>query len=141
MRLLQVDTTGGFSLTEDLTDSERLKYAILSHTWGKDDEEVMFEDLMKGTGQDKIGYRKISFCAEQAIRDGIQYIWVDTCCIHKSTNNIELQHAINSIIRWYQNSENGSFCHWSALYDPVTIKYVFPIIVPSFEASSPTSVS
>jgi hypothetical protein len=37
MRLLKVDTTGGFSLTEDLTD-ERLKYVILSHTWGKDDE-------------------------------------------------------------------------------------------------------
>jgi hypothetical protein len=63
MRLLKVDATGGFSLTEHL-DNERLKYAILSHTWGKDDDEVTFEDLMKGTGKDKIGYKKISFCAE-----------------------------------------------------------------------------
>jgi hypothetical protein len=38
MRLLKVDTTGGFSLAEDLTDNERLKYAILSHTWGENDD-------------------------------------------------------------------------------------------------------
>jgi len=105
MRLLKVDPTGGLSLTEDLTDNERLKYAILSHTWGKDEDEVTFEDLVKGTGKDKIGYKKISFCAEQAIHNSIQYIWVDTCCINKSNNGIELQHAINSMFRWYQNAE------------------------------------
>jgi hypothetical protein len=109
MRLLKVDSTGVFSLTEDLADNETLKYAILSHTWNKDnDEEVTFEDLVKETGTGKIGYKKISFCAQQASHDGIQYIWVDTCCINKSNNNInkiiELQHAINSMYRWYQNA-------------------------------------
>jgi hypothetical protein len=106
MRLLKVDPTGSFSLTDDLTDNETLKYAILSHTWNKNnDEEVAFEDLLKNTGRGKAGYRKISLCAEQAVRDGIYYIWVDTCCINKSNNAVELQHAINSMFRWYQNAE------------------------------------
>jgi hypothetical protein len=53
------DPTGGFSLTEDLNDNKRLKYAILSYTWNKDNnEEVTFEDLVKGTGKGKIGYDK-----------------------------------------------------------------------------------
>jgi hypothetical protein len=109
MRLLKVNPTGGFSLTDDLPDNERLKYAILSHTWHKDnDQEVTSEDLSKGTAKNKTGYKKISFCVKQAIQDSIQYIWVDTCCIDKSNNNtnkvIELQYAINSMFRWYQNA-------------------------------------
>jgi Heterokaryon incompatibility protein (HET) len=108
MRLLKVDSTGGFSLTDDLPDNERLKYAILSHTWHRDnDQEVTFEDLNK-TAKNKPGYKKILFCAKQAVQDSIQYIWVDTCCIDKSNNNpnkaIELQYAINSMFRWYQNA-------------------------------------
>ncbi|PVH68331.1 HET-domain-containing protein, partial [Cadophora sp. DSE1049] len=43
---------------------------------------------------------KIRFCAEQAKRDGLQYFWVDTCCIDKS-NSAELTEAINSMFRWY----------------------------------------
>jgi hypothetical protein len=35
--------------------------------------------------------------------DGIQYFWVDTCCINKSTSN-ELSTAINSMFRWYQRA-------------------------------------
>jgi hypothetical protein len=54
---------------------------ILSHTWGtENEEEVTFKDLMDGTGKDKIGYKKIQFCGEQASRDGLKYFWVDTCC-------------------------------------------------------------
>jgi hypothetical protein len=110
MRLLKVDSTGGFSLMEHKIGNERPKYAILSHTWHRDnDKEVTFEDLVQGTGKDKPGYKKISFCAQQAYRDGIHYIWVDTCCIYKSNNNInkdiELQQAINSMFQWYQSSE------------------------------------
>jgi hypothetical protein len=64
MRLLKVDSTGGFSLTDDLADNEQLKYAILSHTWHKDnDQEVKFEDLTGGTAQNKPSYKKILFCA------------------------------------------------------------------------------
>jgi hypothetical protein len=42
----------------------------------------------------KEGYQKIRFCAQQAERDGLDYFWVDTCCIDK-TNSQELQEAIN----------------------------------------------
>ena len=44
-------------------------YAILSHTWGADGEEVTFEDLMDQTGKSKGGFNKIRFCGEQAAND------------------------------------------------------------------------
>ena len=37
------------------------------------------------------------------MRDGLQYFWVDTCCIDKS-NSAELTEAINSMFRWYRLS-------------------------------------
>ena len=58
---------------------------------------------LDGTSKSKAGYGKIQFCGEQARRDGLQYFWVDTCCIDKS-NAVELQEAINSMFRWYQNA-------------------------------------
>lgn len=39
-------------------------YAILSHTWGADTEEVNFDDLRSGAGKDKPGFEKIQFCGE-----------------------------------------------------------------------------
>ena len=102
MRLLEIKSPGEYCLTKDLIDNIPL-YAILSHTWGEDEEEVTFNDFVTGTGNSKIGYRKIQFCAEQTIRDGLKYFWVDTCCINKS-NNTELSEAINSMFRWYQNA-------------------------------------
>jgi hypothetical protein len=80
MRLLECDNAGEFSLTRDLVGDDVPQYAILSHTWGADTEEVTFEDLMSGVDKDKTGYNKIRFCGEQARRDGLKYIWVDTCC-------------------------------------------------------------
>ena len=102
MRLLQLKTNGEFSLTKDLINSIP-PYAILSHTWGDDDQEVTLRDLAESSGNTKAGYRKIQFCAEQAARDGLQHFWVDTCCIDKS-NNTELSEAINSMFRWYRNA-------------------------------------
>jgi len=58
---------------------------------------------MDGTGKSKAGYDKIRFCGEQARRDGLQYFWVDTCCIDKS-DSAELSEAINSMFRWYRNA-------------------------------------
>jgi hypothetical protein len=51
----------------------------------------------------KAGYGKIQFFGEQARRDGLQYFWVDTCCIDKSSS-AELTEAINSMFRWYRES-------------------------------------
>lgn len=103
MRLLQRDHDGELSLTQDFLDGKIPEYAILSHTWGPDAEEVTFKDLVDRTGHDKSGFEKIRFCGEQAKRDDIDYFWVDTCCIDKS-NNSELSEAINSMFRWYCNA-------------------------------------
>jgi hypothetical protein len=104
MRLLLRSNSGKFSLTKDLVGDDIIPpYAILSHTWGVDTEEVTFEDLTNGTGKDKPGYEKIRFCGEQARQDDLQYFWVDTCCINKA-NYTELSQAINSMFRWYRNA-------------------------------------
>jgi hypothetical protein len=103
MRLLERNSTNEFSLTKDFVGDDGIPpYAILSHTW-KEGQEVTFKDLMDGTGESKAGYDKIRFCGQQAKRDGLQYFWVDTCCIDKS-NSVELQEAINSMFRWYQKA-------------------------------------
>jgi hypothetical protein len=102
MRLLKLIANGEFRLTKDLINNIP-PYAILSHTWGDDDDEVTFKDLTEGFGNSRVGYRKIQFCAEQAARDGLQHFWVDTCCIDKS-NNAELSEAIISMFRWYRNA-------------------------------------
>ncbi|KAH8653272.1 heterokaryon incompatibility protein-domain-containing protein [Tricladium varicosporioides] len=103
MRFLKVNNNGGFSLTKEFIGNNIPEYAILSHTWGEDTEEVTFQDLKDGTGKSKAGYKKIQFCGERAGQDGIQYFWVDTCCIDKS-NNTELARAINSMFRWYRDA-------------------------------------
>ncbi|KAH8650313.1 hypothetical protein BGZ60DRAFT_473956 [Tricladium varicosporioides] len=103
MRLLKYNNDGEFSLTKDFVGDKIPGYAILSHTWGADTEEVTYRELIDGTGKNKVGYEKIRFCGEQARLDGLQYFWVDTCCIDKS-NAVELQEAINSMFRWYHNA-------------------------------------
>ena len=103
MRLLKLNDTAVFSLTKYFVSDDIPRYAILSHTWGPDTEEVSFKDMMDGTGMSKPGYHKIQFCGEQARRDGLQYFWIDTCCIDKS-NSTELQEAINSMFRWYRDA-------------------------------------
>jgi Heterokaryon incompatibility protein (HET) len=100
MRLVQIDANNDFSLTDDLLTAIPT-YAILSHTWGPD--EVTYNDILAGNGRNKLGYQKILFCVQQTVRDGLQHFWVDTCCIDKS-NSVELQEAINSMFRWYQNA-------------------------------------
>ncbi|KAH6867704.1 hypothetical protein B0T10DRAFT_596960 [Thelonectria olida] len=104
MRLLQCGDDAKLSLTENLFNDKIPPYAILSHTWMADHtEEVTFKDMEGGTSKGKAGYQKIRFCAEQAGRDGLRYIWVDTCCIDKS-NKVELDEAINSMFRWYRDA-------------------------------------
>jgi hypothetical protein len=58
---------------------------------------------MDSTGRTKAGYKKIQFCTTQAVRDGLEFSWVDTCCIDKSSS-AELQEAINSMFRWYHDT-------------------------------------
>ncbi|KAH8586629.1 hypothetical protein B0O99DRAFT_665671 [Bisporella sp. PMI_857] len=104
MRLLQRKPNGEIVFREP-TSGELPAYAILSHTWGE--EEVVYQDLKKGKDKsktvNKAGWRKIQFCAKQAAVDGLEYFWVDTCCIDKK-NAVELGAAINFMFRWYQDA-------------------------------------
>ncbi|RDW85264.1 hypothetical protein BP6252_02854 [Coleophoma cylindrospora] len=78
------------------------KYAVLSHTWG--DDEVTYQDWAdRETAVKKAGYAKILGACHQAQEDSIDYVWVDTNCIDK-TSSTELSEAINSMFTWYQNS-------------------------------------
>ena len=102
MRLLTRNDKGEFSLTEFVSGNIP-PYAILSHTWGADSDEVTLEDLRTGAGKNKAGYRKLQFCSDQVMADGLRYLWVDTCCIDRSSS-AELAEAINSMFAWYRDA-------------------------------------
>lgn len=101
MRLLHVGDDGEISLVET-AGRPVPAYAIFSHIWDPS-EEVTFQDLVMGTGKDKPGYSKIRLCAQQAARDGLRYLWVDTCCVDKSSS-AELLEAINSQFSWFRDA-------------------------------------
>ncbi|KAJ9642129.1 hypothetical protein H2204_002498 [Knufia peltigerae] len=103
MRLIRISDRGKLSLTDDL-DADIPPYAILSHRWGPDQEEVTLKDLEDGIASNKEGYIKIQFCADQVRKDDLHHFWIDTCCIDK-TNLVELSEAIVSMFRWYANAE------------------------------------
>jgi hypothetical protein len=102
MRLLQRNNDSKYSLTEFVGETIP-RYAILSHTWGADHDEVTMADLKKDTGTSKAGYRKLQFCADQVAKHNLCYFWVDTCCIDKSSS-AELTEAINSMFAWYRDA-------------------------------------
>jgi len=105
MRLLERKPDGDLVFRES-ADKDAPTYAILSHTWlANNNEEVSFQDVEAGTdnGKSKARWEKIQFCADKAAADGLRYFWIDTCCIDKK-NAVELQEAINSMFRWYQNA-------------------------------------
>jgi hypothetical protein len=80
-------------------------YAILSHTWSTNpDEEVLFSDVGKEEAKQKRAYhQKVLPACQKALERGFDYIWIDTCCIDKSSS-AELQEAINSMFKWYADS-------------------------------------
>jgi len=109
MRLLN---TSDLRLGE-FADNPIPPYAILSHRW--EEEEVTLQELESINSRqlsklmdssrvkEKKGYKKIKHAAALARKDRYSYIWIDTCCIDK-TSSAELSEAINSMYRWYKNS-------------------------------------
>ncbi|KAH7319320.1 hypothetical protein BKA65DRAFT_556744 [Rhexocercosporidium sp. MPI-PUGE-AT-0058] len=95
-------------------------YAILSHTWF--DGEILLQDLQGADIRDALwsalsenppevlrgikanGFKKVLRTTEIARRNGYDLLWVDTCCIDK-TSSAELSEAINSMYRWYGGAE------------------------------------
>ncbi|KAK1622926.1 heterokaryon incompatibility protein-domain-containing protein [Colletotrichum phormii] len=125
MRLLNTTT-----LTLESFISGRPKYAILSHTWGS--EEVIFEDIRtpnQTSLRQKAGWPKIGGSCALALKDGLDWIWIDTCCIDKSSSS-ELSEAINSMFRWYREAE---ICY-AYLEDVPPLKYASIIGFPNLAA-------
>ncbi|RFU32298.1 hypothetical protein B7463_g4011, partial [Scytalidium lignicola] len=83
------------------------RYAILSHTW-YEGQEVTLPDLQSPEKRRLImakqEYAKIKKTCDRALKDGLDYAWVDTCCIDK-TSSAELSEAINSMMGWYERSD------------------------------------
>ncbi|KAI1388094.1 HET-domain-containing protein [Hypoxylon trugodes] len=78
-------------------------YAILSHTWTK--HEVTYRDMNnRKVASRKEGYPKIVDTCRVASEYGLEYVWIDTCCIDKSSS-AELSEAINSMFAWYKESK------------------------------------
>jgi hypothetical protein len=87
---------------EEFRGSAILYYAILSHRW--DSVEASFSDMRDGKGLELAGYSKIKRCCVQSALDGWQYVWIDSCCIDKSSS-AELSEAINSMFQWYRDAQ------------------------------------
>ncbi|TFK55908.1 HET-domain-containing protein, partial [Heliocybe sulcata] len=109
MVLRLVDTTT-LTLTEHRDPQNIPHYAILSHTWGNDDEEVTFQDILNANGKPpasiarRPGYLKLVCSCTIARASGFKYIWIDTCCINKQSS-AELSEAINSMYRYYRDAQ------------------------------------
>ncbi|KAI0842568.1 HET-domain-containing protein [Hypoxylon sp. FL0890] len=101
MRLIN---SKSWQMTEFISYNEVEPYAILSHTWHK--EEVTYEDWVTLSWSDirkKKGFRKIEYCCHQAAKEGLDWVWVDTCCIDKKSS-AELAESLNSMFRWYRDA-------------------------------------
>lgn len=102
MRLLNCET---MKLEDHLVhDSCSMpRHAILSHTW--EVEEISISDVQQEPQhwQHKKGALKVLMCISLARKLSFSYIWIDTCCIDKSSS-AELSEAINSMFEWYLQS-------------------------------------
>ena len=87
----------------------RPPYAILSHTWGPEGSELLYEhvrNLRPGALREKVeapGVAKVVGACDLAKENGFEYVWIDSCCIDK-TSSAELSEAINSMFEWYGRS-------------------------------------
>lgn len=90
-----------------LWDDRSKSYAILSHTWAKNnDEEVSFRDMNDlAKAKAKPGWGKIQESCAKAARDKIPYVWIDTCCIDKTGSHDQILGEINSMFQYYAQAE------------------------------------
>lgn len=107
MRLIRLDPFTRTWRLEEFSGPSVPFYAVLSHRWGSDKDEVRFEDIQDGSricsDTSKPGYDKLRFCYDQVVRSGLRYFWIDTCCI-KKTDSSELARSLNSMFYWYQRA-------------------------------------
>jgi hypothetical protein len=124
MRLLNVHTMR----LEEYFGAQIPEYAILSHCvnslsmlhlclyrvlleerradrtllkWGT--QEVTFQHINDSEWRTMRGATKIQHASSYCKGQGLRHIWIDTCCIDKSSS-AELSEAINSMYGWYEGS-------------------------------------
>jgi hypothetical protein len=98
MRLLNTETIQ----LHHFVEHEEPVYAILSHRWEQD--EVTFKDLTKRRNPDSAGRKKVTRCCSFVKDLGFKWVWIDTCCIDKSSS-AELSESINSMHKWYRGAK------------------------------------
>ncbi|KAI0742481.1 heterokaryon incompatibility protein-domain-containing protein [Daedaleopsis nitida] len=111
-------------------------FAILSHVWG--DYEQTFQDIQAlrircaTTGENPLDLtsEKIRSACQLALLHGFGWLWVDTCCIDK-TSSVELSEAINSMYAYYSAAPTCYAylrdVHFSARFDhDLPVSVVFP---------------
>ena len=82
-------------------------YAILSHTWQT--QEVIFDDFRHGKSSaelertKKASWSKIQGSCKCTLNDGLEYVWIDSCCVDKSSS-AELSETLNSMFAWYEKA-------------------------------------
>jgi ankyrin repeat protein len=87
---------------EEFVGNQVPRYAILSHTWKG--REVTLQDMRTNQAIKLAGYDKVRKACSRAWDDGFEHLWIDTCCIDK-TSSAELSEALNSMYRWYEEAE------------------------------------
>ncbi|KAI0800480.1 heterokaryon incompatibility protein-domain-containing protein [Fomes fomentarius] len=108
MWLLSTDRAELHSFTDHTAVKEG--YAILSHTWGHEEQTFRsmreLQEQCERTGENPrdCASPKIQNACILAEEDGYLWIWIDSCCIDK-TSSSELSEAINSMFTWYSSSE------------------------------------
>lgn len=104
MRLLNSDT-----MAFEEFDGRLPAYCILSHRWSKREDpiytpEISYQDFLKIDDHSGPRFEKIRQCCALARKRNIEWVWIDTCCIDKKSS-AELSEAVNSMNRWYANSQ------------------------------------
>ena len=103
IRLLRREPNGSYKFIK-FSEALSPAYATLSHRWLDGGSEVSFPDMESGKAKNKVeSYAKIRFCGEQAAKDGLEYFWIDTCCIDRR-NSLEVQEAVLSMFEWYRKA-------------------------------------
>ncbi|OGM44075.1 hypothetical protein ABOM_007290 [Aspergillus bombycis] len=98
MRLIHTSTFR----QEEFYGSEIPPYAILSHTWGE--HEVTFQQYRDiEYARSLSAFHKIYHTCRLAALRNLDWAWIDTCCIDKSSS-AELSESINSMYTWYQRA-------------------------------------
>ncbi|KAH9924983.1 heterokaryon incompatibility protein-domain-containing protein, partial [Epithele typhae] len=130
MRLLETTTGKFFEVSNHLA----VPYAILSHTWEASGEQS-YDELRRITSTSSFSSVEVDTGISDKIKNacalarahGHRYLWIDSCCIDKSSS-AELSEAINSMYAWYRDA---SICY----------SFLADVDVPAFDAGRTASGS